>query len=173
MQFVATKTEESSPKCERCSISAPNEDLWSRITLLHHPFRTNRTPISKWTVLLSGKMLHKSASNNGIWPLNYYDAEVGGCLGLCVCIKPHWTIEFLQFQEGREIRIQEGKQEWGWHLSEEIAILRPTGGPSNSCLRFNQRKKPPQSRRVTIPGIRFLNVFTHLDTNDYNIKNTF
>ena len=27
-----------------------------------------------------------------------------------------------------------------------IAILRPTGGPS--CLRFNQRKKPPQSRRL-------------------------
>lgn len=79
---------------------------------------------------------------------------------------------FCNFRKGAKFESRKENKS-GWHLSEEIAILRPTGGPSNSCLRFNQRKKPPQSRRVTIPGIRFLNVFTHLDTNDYNIKNTF
>ena len=77
---------------------------------------------------------------------------------------------FCNFRKGAKFESRKENKS-GW-LSEEIAILRPTGGP-NSCLRFNQRKKPPQSRRVTIPGIRFLNVFTHLDTNDYNIKNTF
>ena len=65
------------------------------------------------------------------------------CLSVCALNLIELS-SFCNFRKGA--KFESRKENKSGRFSEEIAILRPTGGPS--CLRFNQRKKPPQSRRL-------------------------
>ena len=90
------------------------------------------------------------------------------CLSLCALNLIELS-SFCNFGKGAKFESRKENKSGRRSVKKfSIAILRPTGGPS--CLgsiREKSRLSHDDYSRL------FLNVFTHLDTNDYNIKNTF
>ena len=87
------------------------------LALLLHPFRTNRTPISKWTVLLSGKILHNLEQQWNLTPklLRCWSRWVSAGLGALDLIELSSFCNFrkgAKFESRKENKSGDGISQW-------------------------------------------------------------